>query len=150
MRSDASPIHGSAYRGQRVLLQTNSGLKISEENQIVLSRFECKKYLHHTVKPIQTKGKANVPAGFGIPKNATNIVNPQEIKETPRHELEGLLSAYAAHENFHSMDGYDDNDVSQMAKHKPSVRQSYHRYLETRAKYEAMIGKKKKATFGDL
>ena len=73
-----------------------------------------------------------------------------EIKETPRHELEGLLSAYAAHENFHSMDGYDDNDVSHMAKNKPSVRQSYHRYLETRAKYEAMVGKRKKATFGDL
>ena len=73
-----------------------------------------------------------------------------EIKETPRHELEGLLSAYAAHENFHAMDGYDDNEISQMSKNKPSVRQSYHRYLETRAKYEAMIGKRKKATFGDL
>ena len=73
-----------------------------------------------------------------------------EIKETPRHELEGLLAAHAAHENFHSMDGYDDNDVSQMSKNKPAVRQSYHKYLETRAKYEQMIGKRKKATFGDL
>ena len=34
----------------------------------------------------------------------------KEIKETPRHELEGLLAAYSAHEQFHSMDGYDDND----------------------------------------
>ncbi len=73
-----------------------------------------------------------------------------EIKKTPRHELEGLLAAYAAHENFHSMDGYDDKDVSQMAKNKPSVRQSYHRYLETRAKYEEMIGKREKRSFGEL
>ena len=73
-----------------------------------------------------------------------------EIKNTPRSELECLLAAYTQHENFHSMDGYDDKDVSQMAKNKPAVRQSYHKYLETRAKYETMIGKRKKASFGDL
>ena len=48
------------------------------------------------------------------------------------------------------MDGYDDKDVSHMAKNKPSVRQSYHRYLETRAKYEEMIGKREKRSFGEL
>lgn len=74
----------------------------------------------------------------------------KEIKETPRHELEGLLAAYAQHENFHSMDGYDDNDISQMAKNKPSVRQSYNRYLQTRAKYEEMIGKRKVTSLKDL
>tara|TARA_A100001391_G_scaffold203316_1_gene195300 strand:- start:461 stop:754 length:294 start_codon:yes stop_codon:yes gene_type:complete len=75
----------------------------------------------------------------------------KEIKETPRHELEGLLAAYSAHEQFHSMDGYDDNDVSTMAKDKPQVRQSYHRYLETRSKYERMIGKRKEVkSFRDL
>tara|TARA_R100001163_G_scaffold61625_2_gene51765 strand:- start:1280 stop:1573 length:294 start_codon:yes stop_codon:yes gene_type:complete len=73
-----------------------------------------------------------------------------EIKETPRHELEGLLAAYAQHENFHSMDGYDDEDVSQMAKNKPSIRQSYNRYLQTRAKYEEMIGKRKIQSLKDL
>ena len=73
-----------------------------------------------------------------------------EIKETPRQELEGLLAAYAQHENFHSMDGYDDNDVSQMAKNKPSIRQSYNRYLQTRAKYEEMIGKRKIQSLKDL
>jgi hypothetical protein len=73
-----------------------------------------------------------------------------EIKNTPRSELECLLAAYTQHENFHSMDGYSDSDVSQMAKNKPEVRQSYHKYLETRAKYEGMIGKRKKASFGDL
>ena len=73
-----------------------------------------------------------------------------EIKETPRHELEGLLAAYTRHENFHSMDGYDDSDISHMAKNKPSVRQSYHRYLETRAKYEEMIGKRKVTSLKDI
>ena len=73
-----------------------------------------------------------------------------EIKNTPRHELEALLAAYTQHENFHSMDGYDDNDVSHMAKDKPQVRQSYHRYLETRAKYEAMIGKREVKSLKDL
>ena len=73
-----------------------------------------------------------------------------EIKETPRHELEGLLAAYTQLENFHSMDGYDDNDISQMAKNKPAVRQSYHRYLETRAKYESMIGKREVKSLKDL
>ena len=73
-----------------------------------------------------------------------------EIKETPRHELEGLLAAYTQHENFHSMDGYDDNDISDMAKSKPSIRQSYHRYLETRAKYETMVGKRKVSSFKEL
>ena len=73
-----------------------------------------------------------------------------EIKNTPRHELESLLAAYTQHENFHSMDGYDDNDVSHMAKDKPAVRQSYHRYLETRAKYEQMIGKREIKSLKDL
>ena len=73
-----------------------------------------------------------------------------DIKETPRHELEGLLAAYTQHENFHSMDGYDDNDVSHMAKNKPQVRQSYHKYLETRAKYEQMIGKREVKSLKDL
>ena len=48
------------------------------------------------------------------------------------------------------MDGYDDEDVSQMAKNKPKVRQQYHQYLETRRKYETMLGKKNKVTFDGL
>ena len=70
-----------------------------------------------------------------------------EIKQTPKHELEGLLAAYAAHENFHSMDGYDDKDINEMAKNKPQIRQSYTDYLTTRRKYEDMIGKERKLSF---
>ena len=75
----------------------------------------------------------------------------EEIKRTPRIELEGLLSAMHEYDTMHSMDGYDDKDVSEMAKNKPSIRSSYTKYLETRRKYEDMIGKTQKPKkFGDL
>ncbi len=45
------------------------------------------------------------------------------------------------------MDGYDDEDVSKMAKDKPKVRQQYHQYLETRRKYNEKLGIKKKISF---
>ena len=54
----------------------------------------------------------------------------EEIKRTPRIELESLLQAMHEHETMHSMDGYDDKDVSDMAKNKPSIRSSYTKYLE--------------------
>ena len=44
-----------------------------------------------------------------------------EIKHTPRFELESLVSALYTYKSYHSMDGYDDEDVSQMAKNKPKV-----------------------------
>ena len=74
-----------------------------------------------------------------------------EIKNTPRSELECLLAAYTQHENFHAMDGYDDNDISNMAKNKPSIRHTWHKYLEQRAKFEEMVGKKRHApTFSGM
>ena len=75
----------------------------------------------------------------------------EEIKRPPRIELEGLLSAMHEYNTMHSMDGYDDKDVSEMAKNKPSIRSSYTKYLETRRKYEDMIGKTQQPKqFGDL
>ena len=74
----------------------------------------------------------------------------EEIKRTPRIELESLLHAMHEYETMHSMDGYDDKDVSDMAKNKPSIRSSYTKYLETRRKYESMLGKKNKVTFDGL
>tara|TARA_R110002020_G_scaffold241841_5_gene455117 strand:+ start:376 stop:630 length:255 start_codon:yes stop_codon:yes gene_type:complete len=66
-----------------------------------------------------------------------------EIKHTPRYELEALVSALYAYKSYHSMDGYDDEDVSNMAKNKPKVRQQYIQYLETRRKYNEKVGRKK-------
>jgi hypothetical protein len=73
-----------------------------------------------------------------------------DIKNTSRNELTGLLNAYAEHENFHSMDGYTERQVSEMAKDNPQIRAQYTKYLETRRKYEDMQGLKKNLTFKGL
>ena len=78
-------------------------------------------------------------------------MNWGDIKNTPRHELVGLLSANAEYEMFHSMDGITEKDVSEMAKDNPQVRAQYIKYLETRRKFEDMVeGKKEVPTFKGL
>ena len=64
----------------------------------------------------------------------------EEIKRTPRHELQGLLAACYEHGILHSMDGYDANDISDMAKNKPAIRSDWNRYMEMRRKYEVLSG----------
>jgi len=73
-----------------------------------------------------------------------------DIKETPRHELIGLLSAHAEYETFHSMDGYSEKDISEMAKNKPEIRSQWAQYKEKQAKYDDMLGKKRNVSFHDL
>ncbi len=71
-----------------------------------------------------------------------------DIKETPRHELNGLLSAHAEYETFHSMAGYSEKDIREMAKDKPEIRSKYIKYMQCRRKYEEMLGgKRQKPTF---
>ena len=74
----------------------------------------------------------------------------EEIKRTSKMELEGLLAAMHEYESFHAMDGYDANDISSMAKNKPSIRSHYNTYMEKRAKFEEMVGKKRKTSFDEL
>jgi len=74
----------------------------------------------------------------------------EEIKRTPRLELEALLGAMHEHDAFHAMDGYDAQDVGDMAKHKPAIRSHYNKYMEKRAKYEEMVGNRRKATFDSI
>lgn len=71
-----------------------------------------------------------------------------EIKETPRVELEGILVAYTEYQLLHSLDGYDDNDINNMAKNKPQIRGQYARYLEKKRKYYKVVEEKK--SFKDL
>ena len=73
-----------------------------------------------------------------------------DIKNTPRHELEGLVVGLNEYKRYHSMDGYSAEDVSEMAKNKPQVRSQYAEYLNTKRKYDAMIGLQKKASFRDI
>ena len=77
-------------------------------------------------------------------------MNWNDIKNTPRHELRGLLHAMHQHSLYHSMDGYTDKQVHEMAKENPQVRSNYTRYLETKRKYEDMLGTKRKQGFGEF
>jgi hypothetical protein len=63
-----------------------------------------------------------------------------EIKNTPQHELRMILAAYYEYKKLHSMDGYTDKDIQDIAKDKPEIRSQYITYLETRRKFQEMIG----------
>jgi len=73
-----------------------------------------------------------------------------EIKKMPAYELEGLQGALNEYNALHSMDGYTSDEVADMAKNKPQIRSSWNTYQEKRAKFDAMIGKKKELTFDGL
>ena len=65
----------------------------------------------------------------------------EEIKNTPNYELNGLLMAYNEYEELHCMDGYTDKNVSEMAKNNPSIRQTWHSYVNKQRKYKEMTGR---------
>ena len=65
----------------------------------------------------------------------------EEIKRTPRMELEGILAAVHEYGLLHSMDGYEAKDINDMAKHRPSVRGDWNRYMEQRRKYDRLAGR---------
>ena len=67
----------------------------------------------------------------------------EEIKRTPRHELQGILAACYEYSVLHSMDGYDASDIRDMAKNKPKIRSDWSRYMEKRRKYEILSGKQR-------
>ena len=75
-----------------------------------------------------------------IPLMKENNMTWEEIKRTPRWELEGLLAACHEYNLLHSMDGYEAKDISDMAKHKPSIRADWGRYMAQKRKYERMVG----------
>ena len=67
-----------------------------------------------------------------------------EVKSTPRHELTGLLIAYGKYNMLHQFDGYDSDDIGDMAKNKPQVRSEYARSMELKENYERRAGKSKR------
>ncbi len=70
-----------------------------------------------------------------------------EIKGTPRRELDGLLAACYEYKALHSMEGYTEKQVSEMAKENPQVRSQYIKYLEQKRKFEDKTGKKRIQSF---
>ena len=63
-----------------------------------------------------------------------------EIKSTPRHELDGLLYAYNLYTSIHAYDGYDEKDIANMSKDKPQIRESYTQSNKLKRKYEVLTG----------
>ena len=72
----------------------------------------------------------------------------EEIMRTPRTVLEGILMSLMEYNVLHSMDGYTDSDVNNMAKNKPEVRSHYVRYLEKKRKYYKGAQNKKQSFKG--
>tara|TARA_Y100001951_G_C11283161_1_gene266761 strand:+ start:95 stop:385 length:291 start_codon:yes stop_codon:yes gene_type:complete len=73
-----------------------------------------------------------------------------EIKQMPAWELEGLQGALNEYNTLHSMDGYTDKDISEIAKNKPQVRQQWQRYREKQAKFDDLTGKKRNLSFDNV
>lgn len=73
-----------------------------------------------------------------------------EIKTMPAWELEGLMGALNEYNALHAMDGYTDNEISEMAKNKPEVRSHWARYKEKQAKYDDLLGKKRNVSFDGM
>ena len=74
-----------------------------------------------------------------------------EIKSLPRKELEGLLYGLSQHSRMHQFDGYDEKDISNLAKDKPKIRSDYFKYMELKREYEERLGMERKAkTFQGL
>ena len=67
-----------------------------------------------------------------------------EIKTLPRKELEGLLYGLSQYSRMHQFDGYDEKDISEMAKDKPQVRSDYYKYMELKSEYDERLGLKRK------
>ena len=63
-----------------------------------------------------------------------------ELKRLPRRELEGLLYGLSKYSQMHQFDGYDEKDISALAKDKPQIRSDYYKYLELKRKYEEREG----------
>ncbi len=61
------------------------------------------------------------------------------IKQIPRVEIQALATGLREHALLHAFDGYNDKDVSEMAKNKPEVRAQYAAFKEQKRKYEKML-----------
>ena len=70
----------------------------------------------------------------------------EEIKRTPRHELEGMLRALSNFNLIHAFDGQTTKDVNEASKRNPQVREDYNKHLAMKEKYDLLLGKKRLKT----
>ena len=73
--------------------------------------------------------------GCIIPLMKTLNMSWCEIKNTPRHELEGLMKALSEFNILHMFDGYSAKDLGESLKQKPEMRQQWADYQASRIKY---------------
>ena len=66
-----------------------------------------------------------------------------ELKSLPRKELEGLLFGLSQYMRMHQFDGYNEEEIGNLAKDKPQVRSDYNQYRELKDEYDARLGIKK-------
>ena len=64
----------------------------------------------------------------------------EQIKATPRYELDGLLYALNTYKTIHAYDGYTSKDIGQMSKDKPEIRSAYNKSINMKRKYERLVG----------
>ena len=69
-----------------------------------------------------------------------------EIKQLPRHEVSGLVVAFNIYTQMHAYDGYNADDIKNMAKDKPEIRSQYNKYLEINDNYKIKAGQKRQHT----
>ena len=67
-----------------------------------------------------------------------------ELKSLPRKELEGLLFGLSQYMRMHQFDGYDEEEIGNLAKDKPQVRSDYYKYMELKSEYDERLGLKRK------
>ena len=66
----------------------------------------------------------------------------EEIKSTPRHELEGLLRALSNFNTLHAFDGQTAREVNEASKNNPQLRKDYNKHIAMKEKYDLLIGRK--------
>ena len=64
----------------------------------------------------------------------------EQIKATPRYELDGILYALNTYKTIHAYDGYTSKDIGQMSKDKPEIRSAYNKSINMKRKYERLVG----------
>tara|TARA_X000001382_G_scaffold128765_2_gene119211 strand:- start:316 stop:579 length:264 start_codon:yes stop_codon:yes gene_type:complete len=73
-----------------------------------------------------------------------------EIKSTPRVQLDGLLLALQNYTTMHAFDGYNDKDINEMAKNKPEVTSQYSESKRVKRKFELRAGIQKVEKYQSL
>ena len=68
-----------------------------------------------------------------------------DIKHTPRYELDGLLKAFSTYTSIHAFDGYGAEDIGKLAKDKPNIRSQYNTAMELKRRMEERAGKQNEA-----